>query len=182
MLVVVPLAVLVLLSPFQFLSLTRSRDRTVPWCYTVVAKITLNSLLVLLNLVNLIYFAVRNDTAYGVHYFSAVFKTVSYACALAIACTCKVKGLVTSGPLLYFWLLTAVCSAVTYRSALLTLRGTGPEEAAVGLEGTLVGTLPLATALIEFPLAVAMLFLNAWADQKPSYIDLHSTEHPSEGD
>ncbi len=84
-----------------------------PWTAVVAAKVALNSALVLLPLVDLIYELVaRTD---GVFYLAACARLAAAAAALLLLLYCKRRGVNAADALFYYWLADSVCLAITFR-------------------------------------------------------------------
>ncbi len=108
--------------------------------------------------INLLF--LNSDVA-PVHYVAAAVKVASYGMALVIYIICLRKGVVTSGLLFFFWFLSAIFGALTFRSALSTPYVIGDQRMT-----------PFANYAVQYPLVVALFFLCCWADAKPKYINV----------
>ena len=90
---------------------------------------------------------------------ASAVRMFTYILAFILLLVCKKRGQISSGPLFIFWLLEAVCGAITFRSVVRS-------ESIANLSSA---PLPLVTYSIQYPLVVALFFLNFWADQPHQY-------------
>ena len=95
------------------------------------------------------------------HVVAAVVKIISYCLTLGLYFYQLRQGVVTSGVLFFFWFLQALCGAFTFRSVLSTNYVVGEDR-----------ILPFTTYVIQYPIIVAMFFMNCFADAKPKAINL----------
>ena len=99
---------------------------------------------------------------YPVYYTASIVKILTYVIVFKLQWRCLQSGLVTSGVLLFYWSLSAVTGAVTFRSVLMSGHLSGDDK-----------VLPLITAAIQYPMVVGAFFLSCWSDPKPRYIDVN---------
>ena len=92
---------------------------------------------------------------------AAIIKVLAYGLALGLYLLHLKKGVVTSGALFTFWFLSAILGIMTFRSVLMTDYVSGDTRLA-----------PFTNYVIQYPLVVAISFLNCWADARPSYVNL----------
>ena len=90
---------------------------------------------------------------------ASAVRMFTYILAFILLLVCKKRGQISSGPLFIFWLLEAVCGAITFRSVVRS-------ESIANISSA---PLPLVTYSIQYPLIVALFFLNFWADQPHQY-------------
>ena len=90
---------------------------------------------------------------------ASAVRVFTYTLAFALLLACKKRGQISSGPLFIFWLLEAVCGAITFRSVVRS-------ESIANISSA---PLPLVTYSIQYPLIVALFFLNFWADRPHQY-------------
>ena len=90
---------------------------------------------------------------------ASAVRMFTYILAFILLLACKKRGQISSGPLFIFWLLEAVCGAITFRSVVRS-------ESIANISSA---PLPLVTYSIQYPLIVALFFLNFWADQPHQY-------------
>ena len=100
----------------------------------------------------------------SVHVVAPVVKIISYCLTLGLNFYQLRQGVVTSGVLFFFWFLQALCGAFTFRSVLSTDYVVGDDR-----------ILPFTTYVIQYPIIVAMFFMNCFADAKPKAINLEGT-------
>merc|ERR1712008_16305 len=105
-------------------------------------------------------YTVGNEVS-SVHVVAAVVKIISYCLTLGLYFYQLRQGVVTSGVLFFFWFLQALCGAFTFRSVLSTNYVVGEDR-----------ILPFTTYVIQYPIIVAMFFMNCFADAKPKAINL----------
>ena len=160
-LVYVPAALLLLLSPLQFYGAVSSRDRHIPWSLISFSRLAANCTLTVLPIIDLAYELVHrtSDGIYPVHLVSASVKIISYGLALVIATLCRRRGLVSSGALTIFWLSAAICGAFTFRSVLTTPYLAGDDK-----------ILPFITYTVQYPLVLVLFLLSLFADPEPKYM------------
>lgn len=163
-LVYLPLAVLVLLTPVQIHSIWTSRSRLIPWSLINLTRTFLNVVLIILPLVDL-GFEVRLDIpVHTVYIVAACLRAVSYIAALVLHLLCLRYGLVSSAALSVFWLVAAVCGGVTFRSVLMSPLFVIAEDA--------TPVLPFLTYTIQYPLVFAIFFLTFFADPHPRFVNI----------
>eukprot|EP00095_Tigriopus_kingsejongensis_P007287 maker-scaffold313_size211302-snap-gene-0.9 protein:Tk07287 transcript:maker-scaffold313_size211302-snap-gene-0.9-mRNA-1 annotation:"multidrug resistance-associated protein 1 isoform x4" len=158
-LVYVPLAILLLFLPVELYYARKSKDRHIPFTVLNGTKIILNLILISLPLVDLFY--VINQDAAWVHLVASIARAITFIVTLGLLLICLRRGLVTSGVLFYFWTLLVIADGLTFRSAIMSGYAKGPDSMP-----------PFVTALIQYPIVVAMFFLNCWADARPKHINL----------
>ena len=90
---------------------------------------------------------------------ASAVRVFTYILAFILLLACKKRGQISSGPLFIFWLLEAVCGAITFRSVVRS-------ESIANISSA---PLPLVTYSIQYPLIVALFFLNFWADRPHQY-------------
>ena len=90
---------------------------------------------------------------------ASAVRVFTYILAFTLLLACKKRGQISSGPLFIFWLLEAVCGAITFRSVVRS-------ESIANISSA---PLPLVTYSIQYPLIVALFFLNFWADRPHQY-------------
>ena len=90
---------------------------------------------------------------------ASAVRMFTYILAFMLLLACKKRGQISSGPLFIFWLLEAVCGAITFRSVVRS-------ESIANISSA---PLPLVTYSIQYPLIVALFFLNFWADRPHQY-------------
>ena len=90
---------------------------------------------------------------------ASAVRVFTYILAFALLLACKKRGQISSGPLFIFWFLEAVCGAITFRSVVRS-------ESIANISSA---PLPLVTYSIQYPLIVALFFLNFWADRPHQY-------------
>ena len=171
----IPPLVLFLLLPFQVSSFQKSGSAKLPLTILLVTKLVLTSLLVILPLIDLGWLLLSAEAPTApVHLVAAAVRVISYCTALGLLLLLRAKAQVTSGTLFLFWLTSAVTGAVTFRSVVRS-----PWLDDLSTLATPSGV-PLLTYTFQFPLVVALLFLNFWADSPPHYKELEEeNENPS---
>ena len=90
---------------------------------------------------------------------ASAVRVFTYILAFTLLLACKKRGQISSGPLFIFWFLEAVCGAITFRSVVRS-------ESIANISSA---PLPLVTYSIQYPLIVALFFLNFWADRPHQY-------------
>eukprot|EP00094_Tigriopus_californicus_P001437 TCALIF_01392-PA protein Name:"Similar to Abcc1 Multidrug resistance-associated protein 1 (Mus musculus)" AED:0.04 eAED:0.04 QI:0/0.8/0.33/0.83/1/1/6/0/1537 len=157
-LVYVPLGLLLGLLPVEFIYIRRSKDRNIPFTILNLTKIVLNLILIALPIIDLFY--VINHDAAWVHLVASIIRLITFVVTLAVLFMCLRRGLVTSGVLFYLWTSLLVADGLTFRSVIMSGLAKGPNAMT-----------PFITALIQYPIIVAMFFLNCWADAQPKQIN-----------
>ena len=119
-LVYIPSVILLASASLTLYYASASKNRLLPWCPTVLAKIGLNALLIFLTVTDLFYAVKVNknddpDYVYPVHWVASLVKCCSFSVALALLLLCVRKGIVASGTLFLYWALEALFGAVTFR-------------------------------------------------------------------
>lgn len=157
-LVYVPLGLLLLFLPVEFIYIRKSKDRNIPFTLLNLTKITLNLILIVLPIIDLFY--VINHDAAWVHLVASIVRLITFVITLVVLFVCLQRGLVTSGVLFYLWTSLLVADGLTFRSVIMSGLAKGPNAMS-----------PFITALIQYPIIVAMFFLNCWADARPKQIN-----------
>ena len=170
---------------FQILNYKTSRCSGVPWTLLNVSKLVLTSLLAALPTIDLIWLLVFNGRAEeevtpAVMVASAV-RILTYTAVLVLQVFCQVCGIighnleslcsyivplqkygqVTSGPIFIYWMTATLCMIPTFWSVVAgnqLLYNSRP--------------VPFLTLTMQFPVIVAIFFLNFFSDAKPKYIEL----------
>jgi ATP-binding cassette, subfamily C (CFTR/MRP), member 1 len=162
-LVYLPALLLLICTPLQIQYFKESKDKLIPWTPMIITKVICTCVLICLPIVDLIFAIVTYNSGhiYPVDFVADLGRLVKYSQSLGFLFLCKKLGLVSSGPLFFFWVLDSVCEAIIYRSAIISGHALGSELILTFVTGT-----------IRFPFVASMLFLNCWADAKPIYISL----------
>ena len=154
----IPLAILILILPYQWYAITKSRHRGIPISLISSTRILLTALLVVLELGLFIWFMVTQVYEERADYNVPLVNFVAYSIAGILHILCIKFGLVTSGGLFAFWITKVFCGAFTFRTVIEFLPMSDDTD-----------YVPLVCNIIEYTLVCGVFFLNCWADSRPTH-------------
>ena len=154
----VPLFLLLLLSPYQFYALARSRHRGIPISLICSTRILLTILLIALELVVFVWFLVKQTFEETSDVVAPFANLVAYLLAFTLHILCVRNGLVTSGVLFTFWLFKVFLGAFTFRTVIEFIPLSDETD-----------YFPSVCYIIEYTLICGVFFLNCWAEPRPSH-------------
>lgn len=154
----VPFALLLLLSPYQFYSMFKSRHRGIPISLICITRIILTTLLVVLELLVFVWFMVYKMFEEKSDVIAPLVNFLAYLLAFTLHILCVKYGLVTSGILFVFWLFKVVLGAFTFRTVINFLPFSDETD-----------YFPSVCYLVEYTMVCAIFFLNCWAESRPTH-------------
>ncbi|XP_042886660.1 multidrug resistance-associated protein 1-like isoform X6 [Penaeus japonicus] len=170
-LVWIPCGFLWLFAPLETHYVLQSADRLIPWSWLNISKLVVSAALMILQCLDFFYAvhkSVIGDDVYGVDFLTPAIIFFSVLLQLVFVLVEKRRGIQSSGYLMLFWLLLLIFGISEYYTYFLDVS----EEAAE------TDNFMFSTYMVYFPLVIIMLFLNAFADATPKYINFPRGEKP----
>ncbi|XP_071454824.1 multidrug resistance-associated protein 1 isoform X2 [Hetaerina americana] len=170
LLVWIPCIFLWVFSPLEFYYILKSKNKNIPWTILNLSKFFIKAVLITVTIVDWSHSinASSSIEVYPVDYLAPVLRMISFAYAGVLLLFNLKKGLRSSGLLFLFWLLFCLCEAVQYRTQIMD--ATYDESYASSFSFVLF--------MIYYPLLVAMLFLNCFADAPPNFLHYPPEKNP----
>ncbi|XP_063922509.1 multidrug resistance-associated protein 1 isoform X6 [Zophobas morio] len=167
----IPCVFLWTFSSLEVYYILHSKKRDIPWNWVNVSKLLGTAVLFVLtvtDLVTSINSASSSDSGVSnVDIYTPIIKLLSFALSAVLLVYNRKYGLCTSGLQFLFWLLTAVCGAVQFRTEVRGSKEDLPESQYAYI-----------SYLIYYPVVLIMLFLNCFADRPPRHSEYPKLQHP----
>ncbi|XP_050313202.1 multidrug resistance-associated protein 1-like [Anthonomus grandis grandis] len=154
-LVWIPCLFLWVFSPLEMHYQKASPNKYIPWNWKNSLKLLINALICALCLSDFITNS-GNDVLVKVDIYQPLCRLVTFGLAWVLAYRNKVHGVMTSGTLFLFWLLSCICGAPQFRTLVRAARSDTIEDYYEYL-----------SFIIYYPLAIAMLLLNCFGEGIP---------------
>ncbi|XP_046664343.1 multidrug resistance-associated protein 1-like [Homalodisca vitripennis] len=159
-----PCLLLWLLTPLELFVIFRSKCRDVPWRFTNITKVVLNTMLVILSAFSLfssIILYLNGEKIYPVDIWTPCVFTATFILALVLLLWDRVRGLQTSGVLFVFWLTLSIAGMAQFLTELSQVNEENPEE----------HRHKIILYMIYYPVLVLMFILNLFSDPVPRITD-----------
>ncbi|KAG8328058.1 Canalicular multispecific organic anion transporter 1 [Homalodisca vitripennis] len=159
-----PCLLLWLLTPLELFVIFRSKCRDVPWRFTNITKVVLNTVLVILSAFSLfssIILYLNGEKIYPVDIWTPCVFTATFILALVLLLWDRVRGLQTSGVLFVFWLTLSIAGMAQFLTELSQVNEENPEE----------HRHKIILYMIYYPVLVLMFILNLFSDPVPRITD-----------
>ncbi|GAB0099313.1 multidrug resistance-associated protein 1 [Sergentomyia squamirostris] len=152
-----------------------SRNRDIPWGFLNVCKLSVNWLLIVLSLVDLIKAILAKEDAaiFAVHFYTPVIKIATFVLAAVLLFYNKKHGLQTSGLLWLFWFFLMLFSIPQCRSE---VRHSNMRNS-LGIEDSWA-QYQYVSFMIFFTFTCEMFLLNCFADKEPLVTTYEKDEKP----
>ncbi|XP_066155170.1 multidrug resistance-associated protein 1-like [Euwallacea fornicatus] len=166
-LVWIPCQFLWLFSPLQIYFQVSSPNKYIPWNWKNFLKLLINALICAVALSDFITSA-GGDVNTKVDIFIPLLKFITFGLAIILAYKNKNYGVQSSGVLFQFWLLCALCGIPQLRS-----------EIRMAQNNAIKDYYEYLSYLMYYPLVLAMLLLNCFAEGIPKVYPYGKTQNPS---
>ncbi|XP_077285788.1 multidrug resistance-associated protein 1-like [Arctopsyche grandis] len=157
-LVWIPCIFLWLFAPYEISRIFSSKTRNIPWSTSNIIKTIVNTLLILITCVDLIFYIYESSerSVPQVEIYTPTIKIITFILAMILLQHNKAYGLQSSGLLFLFWFSLSVCSIPRMLTGYMTKPINDTQH-----------QLPYITFAIFFILTTCMLVCNCFADKPP---------------
>ncbi|KDR24195.1 Multidrug resistance-associated protein 1, partial [Zootermopsis nevadensis] len=169
-LVWIPCLFLWVFSPLETYYILHSKTRNIPWNWLNITKLVLTVVLVILATADLgrsVHLSANGESVSSADFYSPIIKIATFSFSGVLVVYNRVRGMRTSGLLFLFWFLLALCGAVRYRYE-LTVTNIEQEDRFFSF----------VSYMIYYPLVLAMLIFNCFADAPPRFSEYPLVERP----
>ncbi|XP_069695544.1 multidrug resistance-associated protein 1 isoform X5 [Periplaneta americana] len=169
-LVWIPCLFLWVFSPLETYYILHSKTRNIPWNWLNITKLVLTAVLAVISVADLgnaIHRSSYGESISSAEFYTPLIKIITFCFSGVLVAYNRVRGMRTSGLLFLFWLLLALCGAVQYRYELTVV--SDDEQDSI---------FRFASFMVYYPVVLAVLILNCFADAPPRFSEYPSVERP----